>query len=326
MGVFRVEKNKNYTVMSNYHLRDRKLSLKARGLLSMILSLPEDWDYTLPGLVMMTRDGLAAVRAALHELEDNGYLVRQRERNTQGRLGGMIYTIYEYPQINDDPSLEKPTYENRTLDNRTYDNPTYDNQMQQSTDIQSKDKQNKEEQIETDLPTDNARTRESALRELICMIENLIGRPLSGLEKRMCSTWISNDVNPRMVELAVKDNLFRQDLFDLKYVRATLAEWNDKGITTPLQARNHILDSHVENISRYASGIARQRNNDDLVDKIVMNNAHTDLKGARDYAIKLYRSRRFDALLGFVGATYHKDIVDYLPEEIQLFIRENSKV
>ena len=98
MSVFRVEKNKNYTVMANYHLRDENLSLKARGLLSMILSLPDDWDYSLAGLVKISKDGLTAVRAALHELEDNGYIHRERQRGPHGRLAGSIYTVYEYPQ------------------------------------------------------------------------------------------------------------------------------------------------------------------------------------------------------------------------------------
>lgn len=73
MPVFRVERNKGYTVMSNYHLRDKSLSLKAKGLLSQILSLPEDWDYTLTGLCYINRESKDAIRSAVNELERAGY-------------------------------------------------------------------------------------------------------------------------------------------------------------------------------------------------------------------------------------------------------------
>ena len=103
MTVFHVEKTKDYTVMSNYHLRDKRLSLKAKGLLSRILSLPENWDYTLQGLSCINREQLDAIRQAVHELERAGYIVRTRERDSRGRLRGAEYTIYEQPQS---PPLE----------------------------------------------------------------------------------------------------------------------------------------------------------------------------------------------------------------------------
>ena len=98
MAVFRVEKSRNYTVMSNYHLRDRKLSLKAKGLLSQMLSLPEDWDYTLKGLAQINRESVDAIRTAVWELEAAGYIRRTQNRDEKGKMGGMIYTIYEKPQ------------------------------------------------------------------------------------------------------------------------------------------------------------------------------------------------------------------------------------
>lgn len=98
MTVFHVAKNTNYTVMSNHHLRNRELSLKAKGLLSQMLSLPEKWDYTLQGLVYINREQIDAIRQAVHELERAGYIVRTRERDSRGRLRGAEYTIYEEPQ------------------------------------------------------------------------------------------------------------------------------------------------------------------------------------------------------------------------------------
>ena len=91
MAVFRVEKNSGYTVMSNYHLRNRALSLKAKGLLSQMLSLPEDWDYTLQGLARINRESIDAIRQAIRELEQAGYIQRSRERDEKGRLRGADY-------------------------------------------------------------------------------------------------------------------------------------------------------------------------------------------------------------------------------------------
>lgn len=89
MAVFRVEKTKDFTIMSNHHLRNTELSLKAKGLLSLMLSLPEDWDYTTKGLAHICRDGVDSITTALKELERHGYLTRQRLRNENGQLGDM---------------------------------------------------------------------------------------------------------------------------------------------------------------------------------------------------------------------------------------------
>ena len=97
MSVFRVEKTKNYTTMSNHHLRDKNLSLKAKGLLSQMLSLPENWDYTLKGLSVINKEKVDAIRSAVKELEQAGYLVRGRERDEKGQLGKTEYLIREVP-------------------------------------------------------------------------------------------------------------------------------------------------------------------------------------------------------------------------------------
>jgi len=133
MATFRIEKTKDYTVMSNYHLRDRELSLKATGLLSLILSLPETWDYTLAGLASICKDGLGSVRSGITELEERGYLTRKRVRETNGQLGDIEYTIFEHPVGNhmevvgntspecNSPTSEKPICENPTLVTPMYD-------------------------------------------------------------------------------------------------------------------------------------------------------------------------------------------------------------
>lgn len=98
MAVFRVERIKDYTVMSNHHLRNKNLSLKAKGLLSQMLSLPDDWDYTLKGLAAINKESVDAIRTAIWELEDAGYVVRTRVRDERGCLRGCDYYVYEYPQ------------------------------------------------------------------------------------------------------------------------------------------------------------------------------------------------------------------------------------
>ena len=124
MAVFRVERNAGYTVMSNHHLRNKNLTLKAKGLLSQMLSLPEDWDFTLAGLSYINREKIDAIREAIRELEKAGYIVRSRERDEKGRLRGADYVIYEQPQ---QPTLDLPTLENPTLDNPTLEKPTLEN-------------------------------------------------------------------------------------------------------------------------------------------------------------------------------------------------------
>ena len=164
MAVFRVERNTGYTVMSNHHLRNKELSLKAKGLLSQMLSLPEDWDYTLAGLSHINREKIDAIREAVKELEKAGYIVRSRERDEKGRLRGADYVIYEQPQprepeaatsggqppILDLPTLENPTLDNPTLEKPTQEKPTLENPTQLNKDRSRTNLPKKEKSI-TDL-------------------------------------------------------------------------------------------------------------------------------------------------------------------------------
>ena len=115
--VFRVVKTKNYTMMSNQHLKDKRLTLKAKGLMSVMLSLPENWDYTLRGLSAISKEGVDAISEAVKELERSGYVIRNRKRDERGRLSGTEYLIYEDCHMNsqpaqDAPEPEKPKQEN----------------------------------------------------------------------------------------------------------------------------------------------------------------------------------------------------------------------
>ena len=115
MAVFRIERTRDYTVMSNHHLRNANLSLKAKGLLSMMLSLPEDWNYTTRGLAKICKEGVDAIGAALRELEATGYIVRHKLRDRQGRISDTEYVIYEQPQLRK-PDTDSPDTENPYMD------------------------------------------------------------------------------------------------------------------------------------------------------------------------------------------------------------------
>ena len=127
MAVFRVEKTKDYTVMSNHHLRNTALSLKAKGLMSLMLSLPEDWDYTLKGLACICKDGVDSISGAIKELERHGYLSRKRLRLPNGRLGDIEYTIHEKPETLDiepnPPKRENPKQVNPNQVNPVLETP-----------------------------------------------------------------------------------------------------------------------------------------------------------------------------------------------------------
>ncbi len=132
MAVYRVNKNRSYTVMANYHLRDNRLSLKSVGLLSKMLSFNDGWKFSTRGLAAICKEGPDAILAALRELEKNGYLVRHQERNANGRMGSMVFEIYEEPQ-EVLPDTEKPYTENPDAVNPVTDKPYTENTAQINT-------------------------------------------------------------------------------------------------------------------------------------------------------------------------------------------------
>ena len=153
MAVFRVEKTRDYTVMSNHHLRNTELSLKAKGLLSLMLSLPENWDYTTKGLSRICKDGIDSINSGVKELEANGYVIRRRVRNEKGQLTTTEYTIFEQPQtldtgdvppkgenpIVDKQAQEEPILENPILDKPKQEEPILGKPHQLSTNILNTD-------------------------------------------------------------------------------------------------------------------------------------------------------------------------------------------
>lgn len=172
--VFRVEKDANYTTMCNYHLRDNTISFKAKGILSMFLSLPKNWNYSVSGLAAISKEGKDGILSGLKELEAAGYLERHRYRNERGRLGDSEYVIYEIPPHRRPvpatpeqglPKLEKPTLEKPVLDYPVQDIPVWEKPMQ-DTPVQEKPAEEKPSQRNTEQErTDIKNTDEQIERE-----------------------------------------------------------------------------------------------------------------------------------------------------------------
>ena len=146
MAVCRVHKTKDYTLMSNCHLRDKELSCKACGLLSKMLSLPEEWDYTTRGLAAICKDGVDSISSALKELEQRGYLVRTRLRDDKGRITDVEYNIYETPQP-PAPDTDSPHTENPDMDMPDTASPCLENPAQYNTNKSNTQKENTHESI-----------------------------------------------------------------------------------------------------------------------------------------------------------------------------------
>ena len=194
MSVFRVERTHDYTVMSNHHLKNRALSLKAKGLLSLMLSLPDDWDYTLQGLAHISLEKVVAIRKAIIELENEGYITRTRERDEQGRLRGTEYIIGEQPisekptlekpmlekPMLEKPMLEKPMLEKPTLDKPTQVKPTLENPTQLNKNIYNKNKSSMYEEI----PQSNQSKEETELTEILqnCELKSFESKTAQMLE------------------------------------------------------------------------------------------------------------------------------------------------
>ena len=136
MAVFRIDKTRDYTVMSNHHLRNKELSLKSKGLLSIMLSLPEDWNYTTRGLSKICKEGTDSIGSALKELEQAGYIVRNRLRDSKGKITDVEYFIYETPHNRgaDTPDKSPPDTANPDTENPDMDNPGLENRPQLNKD------------------------------------------------------------------------------------------------------------------------------------------------------------------------------------------------
>ena len=167
MAVFRVEKNANYTVMSNYHLRDKTLPLKAKGLLSIMLSLPEEWDYTLKGLATLSADGLDSVRSSVVALENAGYVIRRQTSDHRGRFAGNEYHVFEYPQTAP-PLSALPLSGNPTTENPITGKPLPEKPTQINKDRTNKDQINTDGSSTDSIPSfrEEGNRRDATMRDM----------------------------------------------------------------------------------------------------------------------------------------------------------------
>ena len=150
--IFRVNKTSDYVVMSNRHFREKQMSLKAKGLLSEMLSLPDDWDYSIAGLAAINKESVTSIKTALAELQDFGYLIIEKiypDKSSSGRIE-YVYNVYEYPQnqVGDNQPIEKQEIEKQGVENQPLENQSVENRMQYNNKKQNINKQNIKDRVE----------------------------------------------------------------------------------------------------------------------------------------------------------------------------------
>lgn len=212
MAVFRIEKTNNYTVMSNYHLREKEMTLKAKGLLSLMLSLPNNWDYTIEGLVTICKENETAIKSTLKELKDFGYLKILKVQNQKGQFE-YEYNIYEKP-YNKKPEVENPGVEN----------PSVENQGQLNTNKQNtKNKKEKKEKTKTeiDLVIDETNYN-NELKEMIyefIKMRKTIKKPMTTIAVKRLINKLNKLSNDEKEKIFILDkSIFNswQDIYPLK--------------------------------------------------------------------------------------------------------------
>lgn len=219
MAVFRIEKKKDYTVMSNHHLRNTKLSLKAKGLLSLMLSLPENWDYTTKGLATICKDGVDSICSTVKELEDHGYVIRHRVRNSKGQLMTMEYVILE------EPRWENPKRGNPVLDNPVLEIPEQDNPAQLNTNKSNTKELNKD--LSIDRCEIEEQVKDQISYETLChdFSKQQVDEIVMLITDTLCSDRLNLHIGQECYPSEVVKGRFRSlDLFHITYVFESLAQ------------------------------------------------------------------------------------------------------
>ena len=236
MPVFRVSKNRDFTVIANSVFKDRRLSAKAKGILVEMLSLPENWDYTLKGLTTLFSDGIDSIRQGIKELEENGYIVRERKRDARGRLGGMEYVIYETPEkavensapestapVDDTPvkdfpvqdesaedkaMLYKELNESRTKESSTHLSNPYQSITEEAADVMGYDeaRETVKENIEYEILSE---------RYPVERLDEIVDIASEALCSKRSSFSLGKDTYPYAL---VKDRLLRLDSSHIEYI------------------------------------------------------------------------------------------------------------
>ena len=234
MAVFRIEKTGDFTVMSNHHLRNANLSLKAKGLLSLMLSLPEKWDYTTKGLAAICKDGVDSICAGVQELERHGYVIRERIRNANGQLGAIEYTILEQPRQpkreipgQAEPERENPEQVLPVLGKPEQENPDQLNTKESNKDLSSTYESNPLESIGTDGIDSREAYRQVVLEnigyDILCQDANIDKAQLTGIIALIVDTVCSEKKTFRiggetLPAVKVKLQLMKLDSTHVQYV------------------------------------------------------------------------------------------------------------
>ena len=214
MAVCRVERTGDYTTMSNHHLRNKELSLKGKGLLSLMLSLPDEWDYTVRGLAYICKDGEDCIRATIRELERAGYVKRERVRDAAGRFASTEYVIHEHPIAlsrappqRGNPVVENPGVDNPVVGKPGAVDPVVENPAQLSTKELKTEKTNTDQSIthsffqampEEGLNGDDERNRIKKQIEYDCMVQRYSSRQLDELVEIMLEVALNKSQNIRI--------------------------------------------------------------------------------------------------------------------------------
>lgn len=229
MAYFRVNKNRDYTVMSNHHLRDRNLSLRAIGLLSKMLSLPDDWDYSVPGLVAICRESKNIIQGALKELEKNGYLVRTMTRDSSGHIG-YNYDVYEQPQ-HTLPRPEKPF----TVEPCTEKQPQLNTNKLSTNKLSTEESKTQEKAVEPNVVNIEDQQKQTTdcggFAKVVDFYKTNFGLLNSYMAEELRHTydeWSSQSEEPDLIIIKAMQIALSNNVRNWKYACAVLRTWEDK--------------------------------------------------------------------------------------------------
>lgn len=230
--VIRVNKNKNYTTMSNYHLRDKNLSFKAKGLLSMMLSLPDDWEYSIKGLVAISKENETSVKNTLNELKENKYLVVTKllpNQTNNGRIG-YVYDIYEIPQKQEG---EKQGVENLGLEFLGVEKQGVENQGQLNTNILNTK--------ELNINNKNSCSSYNNNKGIFEFYEEKFGRTITGLEYEKINYWLK-DFNEDIIKYAI-DICVSNNKNSYSYLNGILKNWKSSGYKNLSEIKSNTIST-----------------------------------------------------------------------------------
>lgn len=208
MAIFKINKSKDYTTISNFHLRDNNLSLKAKGLLSMMFSLPSNWDYSVRGLEKICKESKNTINEILHELESNNYLIRKRIY-TNGKISDWEYNIFEKNDLHP---------KNQDIENQDigfWDNNKYTKELNN----------NSSNNINNDI-------NNKLYNNIYNYIEENFGRTLNPIEYELVSSWKDNELTRYAIKQAILNGKY-----NLKYINTILKNWELNRITTIQEAQ-----------------------------------------------------------------------------------------